>query len=44
VADFITGHSIDKNKNNLISLVSICPWKLFFDGLTCREGSGVELF
>jgi hypothetical protein len=41
VADFIVGHSIDQNKDELFSLVSIRPWKLFFDGSTSREGQGV---
>jgi hypothetical protein len=37
VADFIVGHGIDQNKDESYSLVSIHPWKLFFDGLACRE-------
>jgi hypothetical protein len=41
VTDFIVGHSIDQNKNELVNLVSIHLWKLFFDGSTCREGQGV---
>jgi hypothetical protein len=41
VADFIVGNSIYQNINELCNLVSIHPWKLFFDGLTCREGQGV---
>jgi hypothetical protein len=41
VADFIVGHSIDQNINESCKLVSICPWKLFFDGSACREGQGV---
>jgi ribonuclease HI len=41
VTDFIVGHSIDQNKNELCNLVSIHPWKLFFDVLACREGQGV---
>jgi hypothetical protein len=43
VADFINGHSIDENKDDLFSLVSIHPRKLFFDGSTCREGQGVGI-
>jgi hypothetical protein len=41
VADFIVGHSIDQKSDELCNLVSIHPWKLFFDGSTCREGQGV---
>jgi hypothetical protein len=41
VADFIIGHSIDQNDDESCNLVSIHLWKLFFDGLTCREGQCV---
>jgi hypothetical protein len=41
VADFIIGHSIDQNSDKSCNLVSIHPWKLFFDGSTCIEGQGV---
>jgi hypothetical protein len=41
VADFIVGHSIDRNGDESCNLVSIHPWKLFFDGSACREGQGV---
>jgi hypothetical protein len=44
VADIIAGHSIDQNKNVSFSLVSIHLWKLFFDGSSCREDQGHELF
>jgi hypothetical protein len=40
VADFIIGHNIDQNSSESCNLVSIHLWKLFFDGLTCREGQG----
>jgi hypothetical protein len=44
VADFIVGQSIDQNRDESCNLVSIHPWKLFFDGLACREGGvGVVL-
>ena len=43
VADFIIGHSIDQNGDESCNLVSICPWKLFFDGSACREGQGVGI-
>jgi hypothetical protein len=32
VVDFIIEHSIDQNSNESCNLVSIHPWKLFFDG------------
>jgi hypothetical protein len=41
VADFIVGHCIDQNIHESCILVSIRPWKLFFDGSACREGQGV---
>jgi hypothetical protein len=41
VVDFIVGHSIDQNSDQSCNLVSIRPWKLFFDGSTCRAGQGV---
>jgi ribonuclease HI len=41
VVDFIVRHSIDLNSNGSCNLVSIYPWKLFFDGSACREDQGV---
>jgi ribonuclease HI len=41
VADFIVGHSIDQNIDESCNLLSIYPWKLFFDDSACREGQGV---
>jgi ribonuclease HI len=41
VVDFIVAHSIDQNNYESCNLVSIHPWKLFFDGPACREGKGV---
>jgi hypothetical protein len=43
VAHFIVEHSIDQNNDESCNLVSIHPWKLFFDGLACREGQGVGI-
>jgi hypothetical protein len=43
VVDFIVEHSIDQNSDKSCNLVSIRPWKLFFDGLACREGQGVGI-
>jgi hypothetical protein len=41
VVNFIVGHSIDQKSDESCNLVSIHPWKLFFDGSACREGYGV---
>jgi hypothetical protein len=41
VVDLIVEHSIDQNSDESSNLVSIHPWKLFFDGSACREGQGV---
>jgi hypothetical protein len=41
VADFIIKNSIDQNSDESYNLVSIHPWKLFFDGSAYREGQGV---
>jgi hypothetical protein len=43
VADFIVEHSIDQNNDKSCNLVSISPWKLFFDSSACREGQGVVI-
>jgi hypothetical protein len=43
VADFIIEHSIDQNDDESCNLVSIHLWKLFSDGLACREGQGVGI-
>jgi hypothetical protein len=40
VADFIVGHSIDQSSDESCNLVSIRPWKLFFDSSACRKGQG----
>jgi ribonuclease HI len=39
IADFIVDHRVKDEEN--INYVSICPWKLYFDGSVCREGQGV---
>jgi hypothetical protein len=39
--DFIIGCSIDQNNDESCNLVSILPWKLFFEGLAYREGQSV---
>jgi ribonuclease HI len=43
VAVFIVEHSIDQISDESCNLVSIHPWKLFFDGLAYREGQGVGI-
>jgi hypothetical protein len=43
VEDFIVEHSIDQNSDESCNLVSIHPWRLFFDGSACREGQGVGI-
>ena len=39
IADFIVDHRVKDEED--IDYVSICPWKLYFDGSVCREGQGV---
>jgi ribonuclease HI len=41
VVDFIVEHSIDQNSDQSYNLVSIHPWKLFFDDSASRECHGV---
>jgi hypothetical protein len=41
VMDIIVGHSFDQNSDESYNLVSIHPWKLFFNGSACRESQGV---
>jgi hypothetical protein len=43
IADFIVEHSIDQNSSGSCDLVSIHPWKLFFDGSACRGGQGIGI-
>jgi ribonuclease HI len=38
IVDFIVDHRI-KGEDD-IEYVSICPWRLYFDGSVCREGQG----
>jgi ribonuclease HI len=39
IANFIVDHRIKDDEN--INYVSVCPWKLYFDGSVCRDGQGV---
>jgi hypothetical protein len=43
VADLIVEYSIDHNNDESYNVVSIHPWRLFFDGSTYREGQGVGI-
>jgi hypothetical protein len=43
VADLIIEHSIDQNNSESCNLVSIRPWKFFFDGSAYRKGQGVGI-
>lgn len=39
LADFIVDHRIKDGE--VINYVSMCPWKLYFDGSACDDGQGV---
>jgi hypothetical protein len=39
--DFIVEHSIDLDDE--ISYFTFTPWKLYFDGLVCKDGQGVGI-
>src|SRR3954471_3075383 len=39
IGDFIVDHRIKDEED--INDVSVCPWKLYFDGSVCREGQSV---
>jgi hypothetical protein len=43
VADFIVQHRIDKQVDLDVSYVTFTPWKLHFDGSTCKSGYGVGI-
>jgi hypothetical protein len=43
VSDFIVQHRIDKQLDLDVGYVTFTPWKLHFDGSTCRSGSGVGI-
>jgi hypothetical protein len=43
VADLIVEYSIDHNNDESYNVVSIHPWRLFFDGSAYREGQGVGI-
>ena len=39
IADFIVDHRIKDEQD--VGYVSVCPWKLYFDGSVCRDGQGI---
>jgi hypothetical protein len=41
LADFIVEHGIELD--NEISYLTFTPWKLYFDGLVCKDGQGVGI-
>jgi hypothetical protein len=43
VANFIVPHRIDKQLYLDVGYVTFTPWKLHFDGSTCRSGCGVGI-
>uniref|UniRef100_J3MEC9 Uncharacterized protein n=1 Tax=Oryza brachyantha TaxID=4533 RepID=J3MEC9_ORYBR len=42
VADFIVDHRINDDME-MVGYLSVCPWKLYFDGLACKQGQGVGI-
>ena len=43
IAIFIVEHHIDDEHDIDINLVSLVPWRLYFDGLVCSNGRGVVI-
>ena len=41
VADFIVEHRVDLGQEADLNLVSVVPWRLYFDGSVCDDGQGV---
>jgi hypothetical protein len=41
LTDFIVEHDIDLEDE--INYLTFTPWKLYFDGLVCRDGRGVGI-
>ena len=41
VANFIVEHRIDSKHDIDVNLVSLVPWRLYFDGSVCDNGQGV---
>jgi ribonuclease HI len=40
VCDFIVDHHIDVAYEGEVCLVEVIPWKIYFDGSSCKEGQG----
>ena len=43
IAIFIIEHRIDDKHDIDINLVSLVPWRLYFDGSVCSNGQGVGI-
>ena len=43
IADFIVEHRIDNGHSLDINIVSLVPWKLYFDGSVCSNGQGLGI-
>nr|AAX95307.1 Retrotransposon gag protein, putative [Oryza sativa Japonica Group]ABA93246.1 retrotransposon protein, putative, unclassified [Oryza sativa Japonica Group] len=41
VCDFIVDHHIDVAYERDVCLVEVIPWKIYFDGSSCKEGQGI---
>ena len=41
IANFIVEHRVDNEHDISIDLVSLVPWRLYFDGSVCDNGQGV---
>src|SRR3954466_4466197 len=44
IVDFSVEHRIDDKHDIDINLVSLVPWRLYFDGSVCSNGQGVGIF
>jgi ribonuclease HI len=43
IADFIVEHQVDIEHDLDVGLVLLTPWKLYFDGLVCSDGQGIQI-
>jgi ribonuclease HI len=43
VADFIVEHRVDDTHELDILYLIVTPWTLYFDGLICNEGQGIDI-
>nr|ABA97752.2 retrotransposon protein, putative, unclassified [Oryza sativa Japonica Group] len=41
VCDFIVEHHVDIAYEEEVCLVEVIPWKIYFDGSSCKEGQGI---